>query len=325
MDHLRIILAAVAVLTFTLPIPSVAQTWPTKPVRLIVPFPPGGGTDLIARLLAERLGAALNVSFVVENRPGAGGNVGIDVVVKSAPDGYTIALGTTANLAINPALYPNMPFNPLTDLVAVSLVATQPGVLAAAIDGPLRSIEGIIAAAKARPGAVTMASPGNGTVGHLVGELFATRAGIKLTHVPYKGAAPALTDLIGGHVSIFITSAGGVMSQITAGGRVRALAVSSSKRMAMLPAVPTLAEFGFSGFEASDWKALVAPTGTPGFIVSRIHAEVGRILQSRDVLDRLATEGSEPFSGNSERFAEFLKSETAKWSGLVKSSGARVD
>jgi tripartite-type tricarboxylate transporter receptor subunit TctC len=300
-----------------------AQAWPAKPIRLIVPFPPGGGTDVVSRTLGDRLGAALGVPIVVENRPGAGGNLGLDAVAKSAPDGYTVGMGQTSNLAINPTLYSSLPFNPQKDFAPIALVASQAMVLIVAKDAPFRTLGDVVAGAKAK-GDLTMASAGNGTVGHLAGEMFARRAGIKLVHVPYKGAAPALTDVMGGSVAIFFASAGAVTGQVE-GGRVRALAVTSAERMKKLPDVPTIAEAGYPGFEATDWKALVAPAGTPATIVSRLNAEVARALQSREMSERLASEGSEPMGGSPARFAQFLRDEGAKWSAIVKASGAKVD
>jgi tripartite-type tricarboxylate transporter receptor subunit TctC len=302
-----------------------AQAWPAKPIRLIVPFPPGGGTDVVSRLVAEKLGPALNTAVIVDNRPGAGGNIGIDAAAKSPPDGYTIAMGQTSNLAINPTLYGKLTFNPLRDFTPVVLVASQPMVLIVVNEAPWKTLAELVATAKAKPGTLTMASAGNGTVGHLAGEMFARQAGIEFVHVPYKGASPALTDLMGGQVSLFFASAGAIAPQLAAGGKVRGLAVTSAKRLPKLPNIPTIAESGYAGFEATDWKGLVAPVGTPAAVVSRLNAEVGKILQSPDALDRLATEGSEPIGGSPEYFAGFLKAQDAKWSRIVKESGAKVD
>ena len=220
-----------------------AQAWPAKPIRLIVPFPPGGGTDVVSRLVAEKLGPALNTAIIVDNRPGAGGNIGIDAAAKSPPDGYTIAMGQTSNLAINPTLYGKLTFNPLKDFMPVVLVASQPMVLIVVNEAPWKTLAELVAAAKAKPGTLTMASAGNGTVGHLAGEMFARQAGVEFVHVPYKGASPALTDLMGGQVSLFFASAGAVAPQLAAGGKVRGLAVTSAKRLAKLPNIPTIANW----------------------------------------------------------------------------------
>jgi len=302
-----------------------AQAWPERAIRLIVPFPPGGGTDVMSRLIAEKLGPALNTAVVVDNRPGAGGNIGIDAAAKSAPDGYTLAMGQTSNLAINPTLYGKLTFNPLKDFTPVVLVASQPMVVIVADAAPWKTLGEMVAAARAKPGALTMASAGNGTVGHLAGEMFARQAGIEFIHVPYKGASPALTDLMGGQVSLFFASAGAIASQLAAGGKVRGLAVTAAKRLANLPDIPTIAESGYPGFEATDWKGLVAPAGTPVGVVNRVNAEVVKILQSREALDRLATDGSEPIGGSPEYFASFLKAQDAKWGKIVRESGAKVD
>jgi tripartite-type tricarboxylate transporter receptor subunit TctC len=302
-----------------------AQAWPARPIRLIVPFPPGGGTDVVSRLIAEKLGPPLNTAVVVDNRPGAGGNIGIDAAAKSAPDGYTLAMGQTSNLAINPSLYGKLTFNPLKDFTPVVLVASQPMVLIVVNEAPWKTLGEMVATAKAKPGALTMASAGTGTVGHLAGEMFARQAGVEFVHVPYKGASPALTDLMGGQVSLFFASAGAIAPQLATGGKVRGLAVTSAKRLAKLSNIPTIAESGYPGFEATDWKGLVAPAGTPAAVVNRLNEEVGKILQSRDALDRLATEGSEPIGGSPEYFAGFLKAQNAKWGKIVKESGAKVD
>jgi tripartite-type tricarboxylate transporter receptor subunit TctC len=319
------LLALCALVLAALPSAVLAQPWPARPIRLVCPFPPGGGTDVVSRLVAEKLGTALSSSVVVDNKPGAGGNLGLDQVAKAAPDGYTLGMGQTSNLAINPTLYSSLPFNPLKDFAPVALVASQPMVLIVRNDAPWKTLAELVQAAKAKPGSVTMASAGSGTVGHLAGEMFARQAGIDFVHVPYKGASPALTDLMGGQVAIFFASAGAVVPQLTPGGRVRALAVSSAQRMARLPNVPTIAESGYPGFEATDWKGVVAPAGTPPAIVDRINAEIVRMLQSKDAVDKLAAEGSDPLGGSPEKFAEFLKSENVKWSRIVRESGAKVD
>jgi tripartite-type tricarboxylate transporter receptor subunit TctC len=312
-------------LTTALPQLAWAQAWPSKPIRLIVPFPPGGGTDVLSRLIAEKLGPALNTAVVVDNKPGAGGNIGLDAAAKSPPDGYTLAMGQTSNLAVNPTLYGKLNFDPLKDFAPVALVASQPMVLIVVNAAPWKTLAELVATAKSKPGTLTMASAGNGTVGHLAGEMFARQAGVEFVHVPYKGASPALTDLMGGQVSLFFASAGAIVPQLAAGGKVRALAVTSAKRLDKLPGVPTVAESGYAGFEATDWKGLVAPTGTPASVINRVNAEVGKILQTREAIDRLATEGSEPIGGTPEYFADYLKAQTAKWSKIVKESGAKVD
>jgi tripartite-type tricarboxylate transporter receptor subunit TctC len=301
-----------------------AQDYPSKPIKLIVPFPPGGGTDISARTVANKLAEGGRWTFVVENKPGAGGNLGVEQAVKSAPDGYTLVIGQTSNLAINPALYAKLPYDPLKDLSPVALLVAAPVVLVVAESSRYKSLGELIAAAKKDPGTVTYASPGNGTVSHLSGELLQRASGVKLTHVPYKGAAQALTDTLGGQVQSFMSSVPSALGQIRS-GRLRALAVTSERRSPQLPAVPTVAESGYAGFEASTWYGLLAPAGTPPPIVARLNAEVNRALGAPEVRERLASEGGEPLGGSPERFAAFLAAEHAKWGRVVRESGAKVD
>src|SRR6266704_752180 len=253
---LRQVFAAVALAAFTAAAP--AQDYPAKPIRLIVPFPPGGGTDIAARTVANKLSETLRWIFVVENKPGAGGNLGVEQAVKSPSDGYTLVIGQTSNLAINPALYAKLPYDPLKDLSPIALIVSAPVVLVVAANSRYASLGDLLAAAKTDPGGVTFASPGNGTVSHLTGELLQRAAGVKLTHVPYKGASQALTDTLGGQVQSFMSSVPSALSQIKA-GRLRAIAVSSATRARELTEVPTIAEAGYKGFEASTWYGLLAP------------------------------------------------------------------
>ena len=301
-----------------------AQTYPAKPIRLIVPFPPGGGTDIAARTIANKLSDSVKWTFVVENKPGAGGNLGVEQAVKSPADGYTLVIGQTSNLAINPTLYVKLPYDPLKDLSPVALIVSAPVVLVVALNSRYASLGDLLAAAKADPGAVTFASPGNGTVSHLSGELLQRAAGVTLTHVPYKGASQALTDTLGGQVQSFMSSVPSALSQIK-GGRLRAIAVTSAKRAPELPEVPTIAESGYKGFEASTWYGLLAPAGTPAAVVARLNAEVNRALGTPEVRQRLAAEGGEVLGGSPEQFASFLRAEHAKWGRVVKESGARAE
>jgi tripartite-type tricarboxylate transporter receptor subunit TctC len=299
-----------------------AQDYPAKPIKLIVPFPPGGGTDISARTLANKVSENAKWTFVVENKPGAGGNLGVEQAVKSTADGYTLVIGQTSNLAINPALYAKLPYDPLKDLSPIALVVSAPVVLVVAADSKFRSLADLLAAAKG--GTVTYASPGNGTVSHLAGELLQRAAGVKLTHVPYKGAAQALTDTLGGQVQSFMSSVPSALAHIK-GGRLRALAVTSAKRSPELPAVPTIAESGFPGFEANTWYGLLAPAGTPSPVISRLNNEVNRALASKEVRERLASEGGDVLGGSPAQFAAFLAAEHAKWERVVRESGAKVD
>ncbi|RQP24648.1 tripartite tricarboxylate transporter substrate binding protein [Albitalea terrae] len=298
--------------------------YPRESIRLIVPFPPAGGTDVVSRMLADRLAANTGWVFVVENKAGAGGNIGLDAVAKSKPDGLTLGMGQTANLAINPTLYPKMPYDPLKDFTPVALVASQPVVLVVRAESPYKTLAALVAAGKAKPGAVTMASAGNGTVGHLAGEMFAKKAGAKFMHVPYKGAGPALTDLLGGQTDFFfITPQGGL--PFIKSGKLRALAVTSAKRLPVLPDTPTVAESGYAGFEAADWKAVVAPVGTPPDVVKRLNAEVEKALAKPDTIARLLAEGSAPMGGSPQAMAAFLKAEQARWGAAVKEANVKLD
>jgi tripartite-type tricarboxylate transporter receptor subunit TctC len=326
MDSRRWILATAAFLGVLLCLPAAvpAQSWPAKPIRVIVPFPPAGGTDVLTRQLAEKISAATKWTLVIDNKPGAGGNIGLDALAKSAADGYTIGMGQTANLAINPNLYSKMPFDALKDFAPVGLVSAQPMVLVVSADSSYRSLADVVAAAKAKPDALTMASAGSGTVGHLAGELFARRAGVKFLHIPYKGASPAVTDLMGRQVDIMFANTQSVMTLVTA-GKLRALAVSSAQRIKPLPAVPTISESGYKDFEAVTWSGLVAPAGTPADIIAQLNAEITRALTRPDFLEKLTAEGSQPLGGSPQRFAEFLRAEHAKWGVAVRASGAKVD
>lgn len=302
-----------------------AQDYPgNKPIKLVVPFPAGGGTDIFARVIGNKLAETLKWVVVVDNKPGAGGNIGIDAVAKSPPDGYTIGLGQTSNLAINPSLYAKLPYDPLKDLVPIVLVADAPLVLVVPANSPFKTVADVVAAAKKKPGDVTFGSPGNGTVAHLTGELFQMAAGVKFQHIPYKGSAQALTDLMGGQVQVYMSSIPTALSHIK-GGKLRALAVTSPKRAPSLPDVPTIAEAGYKGFDANTWFGLVAPAGTPAPIVTKINAEVNRILKMPDVKEKFAAEGGGPIGGSSQEFAALLKSDYVKWGKVVKDSGAKLD
>jgi len=303
---------------------AIAQGYPAKPIRMIVPFPPGGGTDIAARTIADKLSEDVKWTFVVENKPGAGGNLGVEQAVKSPADGYTLVIGQTSNLAINPALYAKLPYDPLRDLIPVALIVSAPVVFVVAASSRYTSLGDLLAAAKTDPGGVTFASPGNGTVSHLAGELLQRAAGVRLTHVPYKGASQALTDTLGGQVQSFMSSVPSALSQIRA-GRLRAIAVSSATRARELPEVPTIAEAGYKGFEASTWYGLLAPARTPAPVIARLNAEVNRALKTPEVRERLAAEGGEALGGSPEQFASFLKAEHAKWGRVVKESGAKAE
>lgn len=298
--------------------------YPTKPIKVVVPFPPAGGTDVLSRALAQSITNATKWILVIDNRPGAGGNIGLDAAAKSAPDGYTIAMGQTANLAVSSALYTAMPFDPLKDFAPIALVSSQPLIVVVGANSPYKTLQDLVDAAKKNPGTVNMASASNGTIGHIAGEIFQRRAGIKMTHVPYKGAGPAVTDLIGGSVDCFFGNTQSVGGLI-AGRRLRPLAVTSPKRLANFPNVPTVAESGYPGFEAATWSGLVAPAGTPQPIIDKLNAETNKALEQKDLLEKLKEDGSTPLGGTPAQFAEFLKKEHAKWGAAVREAGIKLD
>ena len=301
-----------------------AQDYPTKPIRLVVPFPPAGGTDIFAREIAHKLTDTVKWVVVIDNKPGAGGNIGIDVVAKSARDGYTIGMGQTSNLAINPTLYSTLPYDPLKDLVPIILVADAPLVLVVPASSPFKTLGDLVAAAKKKPGEVNFASPGNGTVSHLASELFQSAAGIKLQHIPYKGSPQAITDMMAGQVQSYMSSVPTVLPHIKS-GRLRPLAVTSTKRVALLPDVPTMSEAGYKGFEANTWFGLVAPAGTPPAVIDRINAEVNRLLKAPDMRDKFAAEGGGALGGTPQQFAAVLKADYAKWGKVVRDAGIKLD
>jgi len=303
---------------------SAETAWPKQPIRLIVPFPPGGGTDIIARVVSNKLTETRKWVIVVDNRPGAGGNIGMDLVAKSKPDGYTIGLGQTSNLAVNPTLYAKLPYDPVKDFTPIGTVADAPLVLVVASTSPYKTLADVVAAAKAKPGVVTLATPGNGTVAHLTGELFQKAAHIDLQHVPYKGSAQAITDLLGGSVQVFMSSIPTALSQIRA-GTMRPLAVTSSKRADDLPNVPTINESGYAGFDARTWFGLVAPAGTPAPVVAQLNAEINKVLAMPEIRKKITVEGGDVMGGSPEQFGTLIKTEIPRWGKVVKDSGARVD
>ena len=298
------------------------SAYPNQAVRLVVPFPPAGGTDVLTRLVMAEVTQATQWSFVVDNRPGAGGNIGLDMVAKARNDGYTLGTGQTANLAINPSLYSKLPFDPQKDLAPVALLASQPVVIVVRAESPVKTLADLKARGSAQ--ALNMASPGTGTVGHIAGEMFARRAGIKLTHVPYKGAGPAITDLIGGQTDFYVATPPSVLQMIK-GGKLRALAVTSAQRIPALAEVPTVAESGYAGFVAEDWKALVAPAGTPAPVVEELNHAVNAALKKPALIARMQEEGTTVRGGSAAELGALIKSENARWGAAVKASGAKAD
>jgi tripartite-type tricarboxylate transporter receptor subunit TctC len=302
-----------------------ADGYPSQPIRLVVPFTPGGGTDAVSRLIADKIARTqTGWTVVTDNKPGAGGNIGMDVVAKAKPDGLTLAMGQTSTLAINPALYPKMPFDTLNDFVPVALVASQPMVLVVRTEAPYKTLAALVDAAKAKPGMLTQALAGTGTVGHLAGEMFGKAAGFKFTNVPYKGAAPAIQDLIGGQTDFMFATPQAVLGLVK-GGKLRVLAVTSLKRLPVLPDAPTLDESGYKGFEATDWKAIVAPAGTPAAIVRQINAAVDKALGNPATIGQLLADGSAPMKGTPEQVVAYIKAEHARWGAAVRAAGATAN
>ena len=301
-----------------------AAAWPTKPITYVVPFATGGNTDTLARLIGQKLSAALGQPVVIENKPGAGGNIGSQFVAQAKPDGHTILGGTISSHAINPSIYPKMPYDVVKSFEPVVLIGSGPLVVAVAANTPYQSLQDVIAAARAKPGDLTFASPGNGTSPHLAGALMNSLAGIKMMHVPYKGSGPAVTDVVAGHVPLIIDTALVTGSHIKA-GKLRALAVAAPRRAASLPDVPTAAEAGVPGFEIGSWQAVFAPAGTPKEIVGRLNAEIASILGQPDIQARLAELGIEPAGGPPEELAELQRNDIARWAKVVKEADIRAE
>jgi len=303
-------------------------TWPNKPVRVVVPFAPGGTTDILARALAPELGRAFGQTFVIDNKPGAGGNLGSDIVAKAPPDGYTLLMGTVGTHAINASLYPKMPFDPVKDFVPIVLVAGVPNVLvlnpAKAESAKINTVADLIRYAKANPGKLNMASSGNGTSIHLSGELFKSMTGTYMLHFPYRGSGPALLDLIGGTMDLMFDNLPSALPQIKA-GKLKAIAVTSAQRSAAVPDLPTISESGVKGFDASSWFGLLAPAGTPVDIVNRIQQETAKSFESPAFKERLLSQGAIPGGQPPAEFAKFIAAESKKWAQVVKVSGAKVD
>jgi tripartite-type tricarboxylate transporter receptor subunit TctC len=335
MTRRRPLVAALTALTLAplaaLPLTAAAQAWPSKPVRIVVPFPPAGTTDILARALAPELQRAFGQPFVVENKPGAGGNIGAAAVAKAAPDGHTLLMGTVGTHAINPALYTKMPYDHVKDFVPVTLVAGVPNVLvlnpASAQRYGIASVADLARAARANPDKLTFASSGNGTSIHLSGELFKALTGTQMVHSPYRGSGPALLDLMGGNVDLMFDNLPSAMPHIKS-GKLLALAVTSSTRSAAVPDLPTVAEAGgptLASFEASSWFGLLAPAGTPMDIVNRIQQETARALATPAMRERLQSQGAIPSGNTPAEFARLIEAETRKWAPVVKASGAKVD
>jgi len=319
---IRGLVAAVAALWLGLAVAQ--QNYPTKPIRFIVTFPPGGSSDLIARALAAVLSDRLRQQVLVENRPGAGGNIGMEVVAKAAPDGYTMGLGAAGALAANVSLYPKLPYDPVKDFTPVSNVAFVPFFLVAKTALPANDLRELVALASAKPGQLMLGYGGNGTAMHLSGELFKLMAKVQMTNVPYKGSGPAAMDAVGGQLDLAMVDVASAINQVKA-GRLKAIAVTSARRVSVAPDVPTLAEAGLSGYEATGWFGVVMPAGTPADIIGRMNGELVAALKRGEIRERVIAAGAEPSPSTPAEFGALIRSEIVKWAEVVKASGAKLD
>jgi tripartite-type tricarboxylate transporter receptor subunit TctC len=302
--------------------PAAAQTYPSRPITLVVPFPPGGSATIIARIIADKMSEGLGQQIVVDNRGGAGGSIAARQVAKSAPDGATLLLAFTGTLAVSPLIFANVGYDPRKDLAGIGLIGMAPSVLAVHPSVPARSVADLIGIAKAEPGKIQYGSPGIGTTNHLAGELLAAMTGIKITHIPYKGTGPAITDLLGGHIAMMFAPIPAAHGNVSAGA-LRALGVTSLKRSSLWPDIPTVAETGLPGFEVVQRSTLLAPAGTPRTIIERLNKELNAVLATDEVRRRLAVEGGEPVPGAPEEYAADIDREEMRWSKLVATIGLK--
>ncbi len=319
-----VLTAALALGLLAAPTGAAAQAWPLRTVKLVVPFPPGGPLDTIGRAIAQKLTVAWGQSVIVENKAGAGGNIGADFVAKSPPDGYTVVMGALSTHAVNPSLYAKMPYDAQKDFAPITLVAITPNVLVVNPSLPVHSVKELIAYAKAHPGKLSFGSGSIGSAGHLAGELFKVDTGVDMVHIPYKGAAPAMQALLAGDTQLMFDNLASSMAQVKA-GKLRALAVTTARRSSFAPDLPTMAEAGVPGFDISTWFGLLAPAGTPEFIIEKWNLRVKEILSEPDMRARLLAQGAQPAPDTPAEFAKFIASEIAKYARVVKASGARVD
>jgi tripartite-type tricarboxylate transporter receptor subunit TctC len=301
-----------------------AQSYPAKPIRMVVPFPPGGGTDILSRLVANKLTEVSKWTVIADNRAGAGGTIGIAEAVRAAPTGYEMVMGQKDNMVVAPWLYKNLSYDPTKDLVAVAHVAYTPVVMVTSSNSRFKSLTDVVAAAKAKPDTITYGSPGNGTTIHLAGEIFNSAANIKLRHIPYKGSNPALIDVLAGNVDLMVSSLPSAISQIKA-GKLRALAVTSAKRSTSMPDIPTVAELGYKDFDVSTWYGLFMPAATPKDIVNSVNAEVNKLLATADMKAAIHAQGAEVQNLSPEQFSTLLKTDYQKWKGIVQASGATIE
>jgi tripartite-type tricarboxylate transporter receptor subunit TctC len=326
---LRAACAAVAATVLgVLPAPARAADalagFPSKPVRLIVPFTPGGSTDILARAVGQKLSESWGQPVVIDNRPGAGGIIGMELEAKAAPDGYTLVMGHVGTLAANPALYKSLPYDPVRDFAPITLIAMVPNVLVVGPAVSSRTVAELVALAKSKPGALDYGSGGNGSAAHLATEYFKLKAGVDLQHIPYKGTAPALADLLGGQIALMITGLPPVLPHVKS-GKLRILGVASAQRLKQFPEIPTIAESGVSGYEATQWYGILAPAQTPKDLVARLNRDIVKALKEPTVAEKLASEGAEPVGNSPEQFAVFIKSEIDLWGRVIRATGAKAE
>ncbi|HEY4068267.1 MAG TPA: tripartite tricarboxylate transporter substrate binding protein [Burkholderiaceae bacterium] len=319
------LLALACALFASVPIAAWADSaWPARPVRLIVPFPPGGGSDAVGRLIGQKLAEQLGQQVIIDNRAGAGGSLGTEAAVRAAPDGYTMVLASTSEIAINPSLYSHLGYDTVKDLVPVALVATTPMVLIVNMDLPVKSVPELIALARAKPGELNVASAGIGTISHLSGEMLRSMSNLSWTHVPYRGTSPALSDLVGGQVQLMFLPPPPAIALVK-GNHARLIAVSGKTRAPGLPDTPTVAESGLPDYNVDNWYGIFMPVGTPQAVVARMADEVARALKVPDTVGMLASQGAAPGAMSTPQFSDYVKAEVAKWSKVVKSSGAKAE
>jgi tripartite-type tricarboxylate transporter receptor subunit TctC len=322
--HVFIALLLFAAAALAVSMPAAAQVYPSKPIRMVLPYPPGGGSDTIGRPLAQKLSESLGQQVVVENRGGANGNIGMEHAARAAPDGYTIVFALTAQLAVNPGLYGKVPYDPVKDFAPITLLGNGAYILVVHPSLPAKSVKQLVALAKAQPGSIAYSSSGNGSGGHLAAELLNSMAGIKMLHVPYKGGGPALVDLIAGQVQVLFSTQLASWPHIQS-GRIRALAVSTAKRPASIPDLPTIAEAGLPGYDSGVWYGVLAPAGTPRDIITRLNGDVIRALNQPDYRTLLVNNAIDPIGSPPEQLGQYIKSELVKWAKVVKDAGVRVD
>ena len=301
-----------------------AQDYPIRPLRFIVPYPPGGAADIVARMVAQKLTAALGATVVIDNRAGAGGNLGTDLAAKAAPDGYTLLMGNVGPIAINPGLFRKLPYDPLRDFAPVSLLAVYPNVLVINPSLPVKSVTDLIGYARVRPGQLAFASAGNGSSTHLAAELFKSMAGIEMMHVPYKGGSQAVVDVIGGQVQMYFSSVLGALPHVKS-GKLRALAVTGSRRSRAAPELPTIAECGFPGYEANNWLGLLVPAGTPNPVITRLDQEIVKAFAQPEFHEKISVQGGDAETGSPAQFAAYIRAEIKKWAQVIKASGAQAE